>query len=382
MAAPPPQDAERPDAPPVPVPPASAPSGPGRSGTRARAAAFWRRHRTLFWGLHSVWALATGVLVIFLARERYGFVPWVVLFLVLTWASTLWFGRRLREPASDRAGGTAVPGFGEEATSYAVRTMYQETLFFLLPFYAYSTVPGSLNLGFLLVLGGLAVLSCIDLVFDRWMRTRPIFGLVFFAVVAFAALNLLLPIALPLGPEISTPIAAFVALASAAPLALRGTGASPVAWLRTGGAAALLLVLALGLPQAIPPVPLRLQEAHFAASLDRETLEPAGVMEGSVDLRALDDGLAALLHVFAPTEVPTTVQLEWRAGGEVVRRTREIEITAHEGGFRVWDVWRPEDPEVDGPVEVVLRTGQGRVFGRARIAVERGEAGRGQPRPR
>lgn len=62
---------------------------------RGRFRRFWQKHRTLFWTLHSVWALATGVGVIVLARERYGFVPWVLLFLGLTWLSTLYFGRKL-----------------------------------------------------------------------------------------------------------------------------------------------------------------------------------------------------------------------------------------------------------------------------------------------
>ena len=105
---------------------------------RQRLRAFWVAHRTLFWTLHSFWALATGIAVIVLARERYGFVPWVVLFLVLTWVSTMFFGREMEEGPDDDP--DATPGFGVEATSYATRTMYQETMFFLIPFYAYSTV--------------------------------------------------------------------------------------------------------------------------------------------------------------------------------------------------------------------------------------------------
>lgn len=70
------------------------------SSLRARAARFWARHRTL----HSVWALATGLVVILFARERYGFGPWVVLFLVLTWASTLFFGRRVAGEVSGGKG--------------------------------------------------------------------------------------------------------------------------------------------------------------------------------------------------------------------------------------------------------------------------------------
>jgi hypothetical protein len=64
------------------------------------------------------------------------------------------------------------------------------------------------------------------------------------------------------------------------------------------------------------------------------------------------------------------VVLEWRRDGQVIRTSREVEITAHDLGFRVWDGWRPEGGQVvPGRYEVVLRTGGDRVFGKAEIVV-------------
>src|SRR3989304_9671214 len=101
---------------------------------RERAGRLWGRHRTLIWMLHSAWALTAGTVIGLLARERYHLVLWVVLFLALAWASTLFFGRAAAaEPG-------APPGFVHEVTSYVTRLLYHATLFFLLPFYAYSTV--------------------------------------------------------------------------------------------------------------------------------------------------------------------------------------------------------------------------------------------------
>ena len=193
---------------------------------------YWLHHRALFWTLHSLWALAVGGVVIFLAHERYGFLPWIVLFLILTWASTLFFSRTIVDEfgSSDDA---EPPGLHKEAVSYLTRAMYQETLFFILPFYWYSTVVRSWNIVFSLLLGGLAVLSCVDLVFDRWLRTRPLFGLVYFAIVTFAALNLMFPILLPVDPAFGTPLAALVAVGSTVPLASRGSpsGRSARMWI-------------------------------------------------------------------------------------------------------------------------------------------------------
>lgn len=354
---------------------------------RARFGRFWRRHRTLFWTLHSVWALATGVVVIFLARERYGFVPWVVLFLALTWASTLYFARR--GGAGPGAGDppVAAPGAAEEATSYLTRTLYQETLFFLLPFYAYSTVIRSPNVVFSLLLVGLAVFSCLDLVFDRWLRTSRVFSLLFFAVVTYAAVNLLLPILLPLDPTLGGWIASAVAAGAALPLALQGGGPmatrDAVAGARPGGGAragvvgrgllgvamTAFLVVTVGFPQLVPPVPLRVQSATFSSGFDRERFVVADTLQGAVARAELAGGLYVLMQVFAPTVVPTDVQVVWKQDGRVLREGRRVSITAHDLGFRVWDAWRPSGGLEPGRYEVVVRTRANRVFGSARIDV-------------
>jgi hypothetical protein len=336
---------------------------------RKRLRRYWVRHRTLFWTLHSLWALAIGIVVLFLARERYGFVPWVVLFLVLAWASTLFFGRRLAE-GKEGAVTAQVPELRAEVTSYLTRAIYQETLFFLLPFYWYSTVVESPNIGFTTLLVGLAVFSCVDLVFDRWLRTLPIFGLVFFATVAFAAINLLLPMLVPFDPAIGTPLAAVVAVGSAIPLAMRGA----IAGRRQKIGLALLtvgfLALAVGLPRLVPPVPLRLQKAVFTTGIDESSVAPADTLGPSVASSELPGALLIVVEVFAPSNLPASVRLDWKRDDEVFRSSREIEITAHDLGFRVWDGFRPDSGLVPpGRYEVLLRTSGRRVFGMARIDV-------------
>lgn len=337
-----------------------------------RFRSFWVRHRTLFWSLHSVWALATGVLVIVLARERYGFLPWLVLFLALTWASTLFFnGRGSGADARSHADSSDAPPLGDEATSYVTRTMYQETLFFLLPFYAYSTVLGSINMGFVLLLGALALLSCLDLLFDRWMRSSALFSMLFFSLIAFAAVNLLLPILFPIDPSVSTPAAAGLAVASAVPLAMRGAAPSRRSWGMLGLAAVALLGVATWLPSVIPPVPLRLESAVFTSDIERSTLVPRDTLVGSVRADELNGALFLLVEVFAPAVVPTRVSLQWLHDGTLVRASREVEITAHEGGFRLWDAWRPDPPGLPaGQYEVRLYARGDRAFGSTRIFIE------------
>jgi len=223
---------------------------------------------------------------------------------------------------------------------------------------------------FVALLAGLAILSCLDLVFDGWLRTSPVFSLVFFASVAFGALNLLLPMLLSMDPSLATPTAAGLSLASAAPLAMKGRVRGSWAWARLSAAGLAILVVALWLPGLVPPVPLRLQEIAFAAGFDRTTLEPRQPVEGDVDARELDGRLVVLARVFAPVNVPARIALDWYLDGALVRQSREVEILAHEGGFRFWDVLRPDEGTLaPGVYRVVLRTANDRVFGSATVNV-------------
>jgi len=340
---------------------------------RARAHRFWGRHRKLFWMGHSVWGLATGVAVVVLARERYAFVPWVIVFLSVTWLSTMFFGRHpgaAATPPAAPSDADGVPGLADELASYVTRILYQETLFFLLPFYAYSTVPRSPNVLFLALFGGLAVFSCLDLAFDRLLRTSAVFGLVFFATVAFAAINLLLPMVIGLDPEVATPVAAVAAVASALPLSIHAGASGWGARVRLGLAAGTILAVAIGLPGVVPPAPLRMTSATFASRIDQGTLELGDTLVSGGAATAADGPLIVLVQVFAPAAVPTSVSLEWKRDGEVLRTTRGVEIVAHEAGFRVWDSWRPESNGVpSGRYTVTLRAHGSRVFGVAELRV-------------
>jgi Family of unknown function (DUF5924) len=157
----------------------------------------WRelheRYARLLWALHSAWALVSGIAVLVLAHNRYGFLRWVVLFIALTWGSTLFFSRFAV------AEGSQFLRFAQGVASYLTRVMYQETLFFLIPFYFYSATLRSWNFLYVLALAAFAVLSCFDMLFDRLLRERRWFAIGFFAFVSFSALQFFLPLLLPRG---------------------------------------------------------------------------------------------------------------------------------------------------------------------------------------
>ncbi len=291
------------------------------------------RYARVFWTLHSVWALFTGVVVLVLAHNRYGYIRWVVLFLALTWASTLFFSRFSR--ASSAPGFRFAQGF----VSYLTRVMYQETLFFLLPFYFYSTSFPSWNTLYVLLLAGLAVFSCFDIPFDRALRGSRAFALGFFVIVTFSALIFFFPLLARVRTHHGLFLAALLSFLAALPLALRF---SELREPRKLGAVVLVLALMLGLVRLarplIPPVPLRLAKLRFTTQLDPRTLRPGKEFEREIPAAELQTGrLYVVATVFSPVPLPTSLVIRWQQGGYTLRSSRAVEVMAHARGFRVWD---------------------------------------------
>jgi hypothetical protein len=332
----------------------------------ARLESLHRRYSRAFWVGHSIWALFTGIAVLVLAHNRYGYLPWVIVFLTLTWMSTLFFSQ-VALLASSRAARLA-RGF----VSYLTRIMYQETLFFLLPFYFFSTTFPSWNSAYVICLAGLAAFSCVDIPFDRMLRTSRPFALGFFGIVTFSALKFFLPLVLALQIHQGTYLAALVSLLAAIPLAYPWRELRQPGTLARAALAVVvgLVIVRLILP-AIPPVPLRLSKVRFAAALDPRTIEAPFEYTTTIPRSVLAGGrLYAIVSVFAPSRVPATITLRFLRHGRVLRTSRTVNLVAHSRGFRVWDTMRPgSEGFVPGPYTLEVWTGEGQLVGRATIEV-------------
>ncbi|MBZ5587886.1 MAG: DUF5924 family protein [Acidobacteriia bacterium] len=294
----------------------------------------YHRYSRVFWTLHSTWALVSGGIVLVLAHNRYGFLPWVVLFLTLTWLSTLFFSRLAVGEGSARV--QAARGF----VSYLTRVMYQETLFFLLPFYFYSTTFLSWNSAYVVVLAGLAVLSCFDVVFDRLVRTNRWFAQAFFAFVTYSALQFFLPLLLHVKIHNGAYLAAGLAFFASLPLAYsaRDLRQPRRLVLIAVALAAVVGILKVG-REFLPPVPLRLTDVSFGTGVDPKTLElehefaegrpiyAAGLSNRRLVIRAT---------IFSPGRLPLRVQIRLLKGRTTLRASRNLDVVAHRRGFRVW----------------------------------------------
>lgn len=281
----------------------------------------WRelhdKYGRLFWALHSAWALLSGIAVLVLAHNRHGFARWVILFIALTWGSTLVVSRF--------SGASQTVRFAQGFASYLTRVMYQETLFFLLPFYFYSATFPSRNFLYVLALAAFAVLSCFDMLFDRLLRERRPFAIGFFAFVSFSALQFFLPVALRVRIDdselIAATIAALAALALAAPVPLRVIVFTLVTTLLGAWIARPL----------VPPVPLRMTGMQIGGAIDKETLKLSGEPASRIYVVAT---------VFSPERIPARVEFRYVSDGKVLRTSRQVSLDPHRGGFRVWDSLR------------------------------------------
>jgi hypothetical protein len=337
-----------------------------RDRTVALGQALYQRYSRPFWALHSVWALFTGGLVLVLAHNRYGFLPWVVLFLTLTWASTLFFSRFAVGKKSPKL------RFAQGFVSYLTRVMYQETLFFLLPFYFYSTTFPSWNSGYVVGLAVLAVLSCFDMVFDPLLRNRRPFAVGFFAVVTYSALQFFLPLVLHVQIHNGAYIAAALAFFASLPVAY--------SWqeLRQGrrlalfalALAAIIGVLKVG-RALMPPVPLRLSEMSFAVSIDPTTLQLDRELGRVVPAMELPQGrLCVRATIFSPGRLPVRVGLRFLRDGKLLKTSRTLDLVAHRRGFRVWDALRGgPNGFAAGLYRVEVWTGEGQLVGRGDIRI-------------
>lgn len=313
-----------------------------------------------------------GLVVVLWAGERYHYLPWVGLFLILVWLSTFLF-TRLFGPGS-RSEAVWTKGF----LSYLTRVLYQETLFFLLPFYFYSTTWPSWNMTFTLLLVAMAVLACLDLVFDRCLKSSRLFAAGYFSLVTFAALNFLFPLLLRW--EVHRSIRAAAVLAVAAGLALVLSASTFLQPWRLAGVVMLLAStgwIARGFLPLVPPVPLRVLDVVYAGSFDPATFQSPVYFRDLIPRGELREGkLYVVARIFAPVRLPVRTILQFRADGAPVATSRVIDVPAHQSGFRIWyavAVSRLEQANPGSreelPVGIDVWTDHGQLLGRSRAVL-------------
>jgi hypothetical protein len=288
------------------------------------------RYGALLWWLHSAYALALGAGIMWLGARNYSWLRYSGFYLSAIWALSLF----LANVVQSRDG--AWWGRARLVVNYVNKNLYQQLLFFILPVYAGSTTWPSPNAFFLVLLAASAVLSTLDIVYDRVLSARRGLAALFFAFNVFAVVNVALPVMLGIGSQRSARLATVAAAVGLVSLAwrIRRAGRAP-AWAGMA-AGAVLAVLAgeLGRP-LVPPAPLRLMSSAFGSSLDRAAMRIAEPLSAlPADARGRVYAVAA---VRAPLGLEDRVQLRWYRDAVLVSASAPYALSGgRREGYRLW----------------------------------------------
>jgi Family of unknown function (DUF5924)/Protein of unknown function (DUF2914) len=256
--------------------------------------------------------------------------------------------------------------------TYALKNLYQGMLFFLLPFYWKSTTLDDCNAWFVVLLAACAVLSTLDIVFDRvLMRWRSLASL-FHGIALFGCLNLVIP---ALFPDTRT----LWSLLAAAGITVVGFWTLHVTarvLQKRAYVAAFVLSIGFGIGlayvarAAIPPVPMYVSSAGIGPkqladgrlAMEVKTLHPSVIQE-----------LVAVTDVVVPGGKGDRLHHVWRHGGAEVHRSTEetSRIAGPRGVVRLRSSLTDKDLPVNltGSWSVDVETEDGQLVGKASFEV-------------
>lgn len=349
---------------------------PFRSTPVERVRAFLKKHHRTLWWLHSAYALGLGVSVILFAQKGFDHARLLCWSLAGAWLLIVvafrLFGDKERQ-STEHMAGTKKLGFF--AMTYALKNLYQGMLFFLVPFYWKAATFDSINALVPIGLVVCAILSTLDLFFDRvLMRFRILAGL-FNAIAIFGCVTIIIPALLPSTRTIvSLMVAAPLGMLSLATLFVRRS-----MWKKPLPAA--LLVLSMGgatagayaARRAIPPAPMYVAHAALGTSVREDGLLTMEV--DNITAKELPK-LLAVTDVELPGGKGDALVHVWRHAGKEVHRSSEVTArvmsgTLRDGNMRMRsslkDVELPENAA--GSWSVDVETEDGQLVGRTRFRV-------------
>jgi hypothetical protein len=172
---------------------------PYAPSARERLRELLRRHGRKLWWLHSAYALGLGITVVVFAQKGFDHARWLAFSVGGAWLLVILFFRLFGSGNEQAHLHGAAPKVRLRffAMTYALKNLYQGMLFFLLPFYYKTTSFWSHNAWFVSLLGVCALLSTLDIVFDRVVFRFRALASVFHGLALFGCLNLIVPALVP-----------------------------------------------------------------------------------------------------------------------------------------------------------------------------------------
>jgi Family of unknown function (DUF5924)/Protein of unknown function (DUF2914) len=336
------------------------------SGLRAGIGRLTRlaaRHQSLLWWGHSAWALAWGIVAMWLGTRHFAFLRIAVLYVAAVWLLSL------TTPPTDRPLPDRRAHWIRTGIAYLSRNFYQQILFFVLPIYYASATAGTINMAFVVLLALSALLSTLDVVYDRHLSRNRDLAAVFFTLNLFACLTAALPILWHVGPSLAVRTGAGLAFLGFVSFHLGRRPGRLGPWGALIASALLLAWIAGPGQRIVPPVPLRLVHTDFGDQVNRESMEmathfttlPAG-WTGTLD---------AVTSVRAPMGLSEAVRHRWTVNGVPVKTTPAYQVSGgRPGGFRIWTALPIDGGRPGAWITLDVETEGGQIIGRGTLRID------------
>ncbi|MCX6550685.1 MAG: DUF5924 family protein [Acidobacteria bacterium] len=320
------------------------------------------RHASLLWWLHSFYVLALGTGIMWLGSRNIAWLRFAAFYLLFIWLSSVF----LVEVVNRREG--VWWSRARIAVNYVNKNFYQQLLFFILPIYAASTTVWSGNLIFVVVLAVSAVLSTLDLVYDRFLSVHRTWAASFFAFNVFAVVNVALPLLLGISNRQALMLSTVAAVVGFATIAWRLSHLRRTAtWLGIAGGAVLVLLISESIRPYVPPAPLRLLATEFGTGLDLGVFRVTGALTSLP--RAFSGRVFASTALRAPLGLKDQVELRWYRGSRLLWTSTPHDILGGRvQGFRLWTSI-PVAPSGSDALRLDALTAAGQLVGRATLGV-------------
>ncbi len=316
---------------------------------------WFQRHRDKVWWLHSLYALIFGIAIMWLGTQRFAYLRVTFFHIGFIWLSSLFLPRLLNHPRLSARWAARL----RLCINYFNKNFYQQMLFFVLPIYYASATLFSRNIVFVLLVGLSAVLSTLDVVYDRHLSVSRTLSALFFGFNLFALVNVMLPVLWSVSNTWTTRISAVISAFAFLTL-FHPRGQSKRWRLALGSLVTTLLIVLVEMGRAfIPPVPLSLASAAFGTSFQPNALR----LESTVTELAPGQPVRvyALTAIKAPLGLKEGVQHRWYQNGKLLWASPFYDVTGgREEGFRLWTVanFGPASPRTELRLDVETEGGQ------------------------
>lgn len=334
--------------------------------TKRLLSAFLSRYGDVLWWLHSLWGLVVGAGMMWLGSRHYELLRVAVFQIAFIWIASIVVPALVnRPPESSRWAGRA-----RLVINYFSRNFYQQLLYFLLPIYYASATAWSWNMLFVAFVAMSALISTLDVVYDRHLSVRRGLMAVFFAFNLFVCINAMLPIVWRISNASAVRVSAALALVAFVTILFgHGRPRAPRSWAIVLASACLLFAIAEFGRWVIPPAPLRLVSYAFGSALDTRGLRMTNVVD------RVGPGWTG--RVYALTAIGAPMGLEDRVAHRWYENDRQVCLSpwhslvgGRKEGFRLWTSC-PLVRVPAGRLRVDIETEAGQLIGRCELPVER-----------